>query len=52
LTGTQASEGGYTIHLNVMDAATGVARDLTTAASFTDNDFIYTTQINWVKPVQ
>ncbi|HEX7557291.1 MAG TPA: hypothetical protein VF338_11745, partial [Leptolinea sp.] len=49
LTGTQETEGGYTIQLQVMDTVSGSIRDLTGAAGFKDNEFIYTTRIYWVK---
>ncbi|WP_139044590.1 hypothetical protein [Leptolinea tardivitalis] len=50
LTGTQQSDTGFSIHLNVMDTTSGTVRDLTPAAALADKEFIYTTRIDWVKP--
>jgi WD40 repeat protein len=52
LTGTQETADGYLVQMQVMDVVTGAVRDLTTTAGFKSNDFIYTTDIHWVKPIQ
>ncbi len=52
LTGTLETDGKYSIQFRLMDAASGLVRDLTEAAGFWDQSFIYTTRIEWVKTVQ
>ena len=51
LTGTQQGDSGYNVTLAVMDVNNGALRDLSLSAGFTDDAFIYTTEIAWVKPV-
>lgn len=51
LTGTRQGTDGYSVTFNVMDVTSGAVRDPGEAAGFKDPNFIYTTQITWVKPV-
>jgi len=51
LTGTQQGDNGYAVTLTVMDVTSGAVRDLSQSAGFSDERFVYTTQITWVKPV-
>lgn len=52
LTSTQETTAGNVVQVQVTDSVTGINRDLTDIAGFNAQDFIYTTQIRWVKPVQ
>ncbi len=52
LTGTQKTADGYAIQAQVMDVVSGAVRNLSDQTGFTSQDFIYTTRIEWVKPVR
>ncbi len=52
LTGTQQTDTGYSLLMRIMDVTTGNVRDLTGQVGFSDENFIYTTQIFWVPPVK
>ncbi len=52
LTGTQKISDGYAIQVQVMDAVSGAVRDISAQTGFNDKDFIYTTRIEWVKPLR